>query len=136
MASYIHKVQYYETDKMQCTHHSNYVRWMEEARVNFLDEIGYSYIRMEKENIISPVVGINLQFKKPTTFGDTVEIEVTLKSFSAVKIEFEYKMKCEEQIVCLANSLHCFINEKNRPISLKKSNPELFDLFSSLIKEN
>ena len=32
---YIHTVQYYETDKMGITHHSNYIRWMEEARVDF-----------------------------------------------------------------------------------------------------
>ena len=37
---YKHKVQYYETDKMQVVHHSNYIRWMEEARVEFLEKIG------------------------------------------------------------------------------------------------
>lgn len=30
MEKYIHKVNYYETDKMGITHHSNYIRWMEE----------------------------------------------------------------------------------------------------------
>ena len=38
MNTYIHKVHYYETDRMGITHHSNYIRWMEEARVNFLDQ--------------------------------------------------------------------------------------------------
>lgn len=46
MKPYIHKVQYYETDKMGITHHSNYVRWMEEARIEFLDQIGWSYVRV------------------------------------------------------------------------------------------
>lgn len=32
MEPYLHKVQYYETDKMGIAHHSNYIRWMEEAR--------------------------------------------------------------------------------------------------------
>ena len=31
MYSYKHKVKYYETDKMGITHHSNYIRFMEEA---------------------------------------------------------------------------------------------------------
>jgi acyl-CoA thioester hydrolase len=39
LKEYSHKVQYYETDKMGITHHSNYVRWMEEARIYFLDKI-------------------------------------------------------------------------------------------------
>ena len=42
MEVYRHKVQYYETDKMGITHHSNYIRWMEEARIWFLSEIGFS----------------------------------------------------------------------------------------------
>ena len=33
MDKYCHTVKYYETDRMGFTHHSNYVRWMEEARV-------------------------------------------------------------------------------------------------------
>ena len=44
MKPYIHKINYYETDKMGITHHSNYVRFMEEARVYFLDQIGWSFI--------------------------------------------------------------------------------------------
>ena len=60
MKPYIHKVQYYETDKMGITHHSNYVRWMEEARIEFLDQIGWSYVRMEEEGIISPVLAVKI----------------------------------------------------------------------------
>ena len=38
--SYKHKVQYYETDQMGIVHHSNYIRWFEEARIDFLEKIG------------------------------------------------------------------------------------------------
>ena len=31
--SYQHRIQYYETDGMRIVHHSNYIRWMEEARI-------------------------------------------------------------------------------------------------------
>ena len=44
---YIHKVNYYETDKMGVTHHSNYIRWMEEARVDFLEKAGLGYDKIE-----------------------------------------------------------------------------------------
>ena len=33
---YIRKVQYYETDQMGFVHHSNYIRWFEEARIHFM----------------------------------------------------------------------------------------------------
>ncbi|MDO4174604.1 MAG: acyl-CoA thioesterase, partial [Eubacteriales bacterium] len=39
--SYNHRIQYYETDGMRIVHHSNYIRWMEEARIAFMEEAGY-----------------------------------------------------------------------------------------------
>ena len=45
MNNYIRKVQYHETDKMGIAHHSNYIKWMEEARIDFLEQIGYVAVR-------------------------------------------------------------------------------------------
>ena len=44
MEIYKHKIQYYETDKMGVTHHSNYIRWMEEARVDFLSQMKHCVV--------------------------------------------------------------------------------------------
>ena len=64
MKPYIRKVNYYETDKMGITHHSNYVRYMEEARLHFLDELGWSFDKLEDEGISSPVISISCNYKK------------------------------------------------------------------------
>lgn len=49
MEAYVHKVQYYETDQMGVVHHSNYIRWFEEARIDYLDKMGMSYDAVEKK---------------------------------------------------------------------------------------
>lgn len=46
---YIRNVAYYETDQMGIVHHSNYIRWFEEARIDFLAQIGLPYSKMEEE---------------------------------------------------------------------------------------
>lgn len=74
MSKYIHKVHYYETDKMGITHHSNYIRFMEEARTNYLNEIGYPMTRLEAEGILSPVVSVSCEYKHPSTYADEIEI--------------------------------------------------------------
>ena len=51
---YRHLVQYYETDQMGVVHHSNYIRWFEEARVFFMDQMGFGYDKMEKSGVIQP----------------------------------------------------------------------------------
>ena len=130
---YIHKVNYYETDKMGITHHSNYIRWMEEARIHFLASIGFSYDKLEKDGIISPVIGIECDYKTSTTFNDEVEIEVSVKEFKGVKLIIEYKMtnKKTKDLVLVGISKHCFVNNENKPIILKKEFPE----FDAKLKE-
>lgn len=93
MSKYIHRVNYYETDKMGITHHSNYIRFMEEARMNFLSEIGYPMIRLEKEGITSPVVSVNCEYKHTTTYSDEIEIEVALEKYTGVKLFLSYTMR-------------------------------------------
>lgn len=125
---YKHKVQYYETDKMGITHHSNYIRWMEEARIAFLDELGYSFAKLEQEGIISPVVSVACQYKKPTTFDDVVDIEVTVSEFNGVKLTLDYKMFLADVLVCDAQSVHCFVDVNGRPIRLKRDYPDFYEL--------
>ena len=55
---YEHNVKYYETDQMGIVHHSNYIRWMEEARMDLMDQMGFSYKQMEDQEIISPVLSV------------------------------------------------------------------------------
>ncbi len=134
---YYHKVQYYETDKMGITHHSNYIRWMEEARVWFLDLIGYSFDRIEKEGLVSPVVSVNGEYKKTTTFSDTVAIEVKVASFNGIKLVLDYTMKNEDgALVFKGNSVHCFLNEKGMPVRLHKEKPQLYELLMNLVQNN
>ena len=47
MEPYIRKVQYYETDMMGVAHHANFIHWMEEARIVFMDRLGSPYTAME-----------------------------------------------------------------------------------------
>ena len=87
------KVQYYETDMMGVTHHSNYIRWMEEARIDFMDQMGFPYKRMEEEGVLSPVRSIRVNYLKPCTFGDEVEITVGVQDFNGVVITMAYDMR-------------------------------------------
>ena len=134
MDTYIHKVQYYETDKMGITHHSNYIRWMEEARVAFLDQIGYGYAKLERDGIISPVIGVECQYKHPTTFDDEVEIVVGVEEFRGVRLVIQYQMTNAGtgELVLVGKSTHCFTDPQGKPIILKKQCPEMDNLLKTL----
>ena len=54
------EIRYAETDQMGVVYHSNYLVWLELGRTKLIQDLGFSYVEMEKEGIISPV--LDLQF--------------------------------------------------------------------------
>lgn len=139
MAKYIHKVQYYETDKMGLTHHSNYIRWMEEARVAWLEELGFGFDKLEEMGITSPILSVNCKYKNGSTFGDSIEIETKVKKYDSIKITISYVMTKvgSGEVVAMGETDLCFINIKTRrPIILKKELPEFDKLMRESITEN
>lgn len=123
---YEHRVQYYETDQMGCVHHSNYIRWFEEIRTDYMDFLGVGYDVMEEAGILSPVLTMEAEYKSMTRYGETVEIEVHIKEYNGIRIRlaYEVKDKTTKTLRCKGESSHCFITREGRPVSLKKSRPD------------
>ena len=129
---YTHKVQYYETDKQGITHHSNYIRIMEEARVHALEQIGSSYQNMEQDGIYSPVIAVSCEYKSPTTFADIIQVDITVAELTPLKARFAYTMTCRGKVVCRATSLHCFLNSAGRPIVISERFPQFYAALESM----
>lgn len=127
MKPYVHKVKYYECDRMGITHHSNYIRFMEEARVDLLDQLGYGFEKMEADGVVSPVTEVNCVYKRTTTFQDEICIDVRLAKVSALKFEFEYEGRLGSSVVFTGRSTHCLM-ENGRPVVLKQRYPKLFNI--------
>ena len=134
MKPYEHKVQYYETDKMGIVHHSNYIRWMEEARIDFLDQIGWNYKVMEDEGIISPVTSVESKYKQNTIFGDVITIEVSVEEFKGIRLKLRYVMKKGDVVVNEATSEHCFLDMDGKVLNIKKVKPEFYETLVELVR--
>ncbi len=131
MKPYKHKVQYYETDQMGIVHHSNYIRWFEEARIDMMDQMGLSYDQMEKRGIVSPVIAVEADYLRMVRFGGTVTIETTIKEYNGIKLEIGYRVVDDTtgMVHCRGLTKHCFLNQKGRPVSLKKEDSEIHEMF-------
>lgn len=136
MQPHIHTVQYYETDKMGVTYHGNYIHWMEEARISLLEQVGYSYARLEREGVGSPVTGISCKYIAPTTFADKVSVDVRIKAFNGVQMTLAYEMhKQDGTPVLTATSEHVFLDTAGHFVRLKRDFPEFYALMTSLVEE-
>ena len=138
MEPYIHKVHYYETDKMGVVHHSNYIRWMEEARVAYLDQIGAGFAEMEARGILSPVIGVEGRYRHPCRFDDRVRIDVRITEFRGVRLRVAYEMFNETtgERCCSGSSEHCFTDAEGKVILLKKHCPDIDEILRRAAQNN
>ena len=124
MKAFSRTVQYYETDMMGIAHHANYIHWMEEARIGFLDQLGFPYAAMEAAGIVSPVKALSCEYKSPCTFGDRIAVSIVPESFNGVVLVLRYRMEKEQGgLVCEARSEHVFLNREGRFVRLKRELP-------------
>ena len=89
---YSREVYYYETDRMDIVHHSNYIRWLEEARIHLLGQLGISFPEIEKRGLLIPVLSAECQYKFPLRYGDRFEIHCRIESFNGCRFSLSYRI--------------------------------------------
>jgi acyl-CoA thioester hydrolase len=130
--SYSRKIQFYETDAMGVVHHSNYIRWFEEARVEFMDHMGYGYAKLNGVGIDIAVTGVSCEYRSMARFGEMVEIHLRLAALSHARMTVRYEVSdaASGTVRVTGETRHGFVSrETARPIALKKAVPELYALF-------
>ncbi len=134
ITAYRHKIQYYETDCMQIVHHSNYIRFFEEARIDFLEQIGVNYVDIEKMGYIIPVLAVSAEYKSMATYGETVAITVKFEEFNGIRFAFTYKVidLATGALRATGKTGHCFLKE-GKPVNLKRALPEFYASMTSQI---
>lgn len=131
------KINYYETDKMGVVHHSNYIRFLEEARCYWMNEIGIPFSLLEENGITIPVLGVNCNYKYHVTFDDIILIEPFVKEYTGVRMTVGYNVteKKTGKTILICETKHCFTDKNLKPINLKKYKPEFNKKFESLLEE-
>jgi len=129
------KINYYETDRMGVVHHSNYIRFLEEARCFWLEKVGMPFEALEEKGITIPVLGVKCEYKYHVTFSDVLQIKVFIKEYTGVRMTVGYDVKDKKtgKTVIIAETKHCFTNKNLRPINLKKYVPEFSSKYESLM---
>lgn len=101
-----HKVQFYETDLMGIVHHSNYLRFFEEARVGWAHSKGLLDYQSPGSASHFAVFETQVQHRKPTFFGDNLQIEVQGRT-EGNRIIFQYRLRGRNDEICaVAKTVH------------------------------
>lgn len=126
---YKSKVSYYETDCMNIVHHSNYIRYFEDARIQYMHDIGCDVAEMQSKGLYIPNVDAYARYKKPLKFGDEFSVEVSLVFFTGSRMIFDYKIFNNKngELSATGRTTHCFTTPELKPISIKHSNPDYYN---------
>ena len=121
-------IRYYETDQMGFVHHSNYLRYFELARIEWISSLGFSYQKMEERGYLMPVINANIDFKRPLTFGNSFRVKIQSKEIPKVKFELIYEIVLDKDIIIARGStILAFLSSHNlKPVRCPKFFSDLF----------
>ena len=136
--SYTRVINYYETDQMHVVHHSNYARYLEEARLHLMDQLGLPYNKLEEMGIIIPVLELHDYYIKSITYGDVIEIRPVVVKLTSVRFTLEYEIyrSGSDELLHRAETSHAFLDADFKPMNLKKAYPEVFEKLQAITKKD
>ena len=126
---YEREVFYYETDRMGIVHHSNYIRWLEEARTHFYAQTGFTYPMIEDMGMMIPVLSSYCEYKIPFRFGDRIKLNIIPVQYNGVRFGFEYEI-CDAvtgELRAKGSSSHCFSDYDLKPVRLDRTHADMHE---------
>jgi acyl-CoA thioester hydrolase len=130
-------VRYAETDQMGVVYHANYLVWLELGRTQLIQDLGLSYVKMEEDGIVAPVLDLQISYKKPFRYGDIATVKTWIKSVSPLRVVYGYEILNQHGDLCVTAETTnvCVKKEGFRPISLKKQYPEWYAIYETVNQE-
>ena len=118
------EVRYYETDLMGIVHHSNYIRYFECGRHQFLLDVGLPITELEKSGIMMPVVSVEAHYHTPARMGDILRVVSRVEKEPMARVEVRTDIYNQNgDLVCDGTVVLGFIHsDTRRPTRI----PEVF----------
>jgi acyl-CoA thioester hydrolase len=126
--SYSGRVAFYDTDAMGVVHHSNYVKYIENARVMWLRESGLSQYHATPGGIYFAVLDCQVKYLRPLRFEDEFLVRLQVCQEGA-RIRFQYGVYNQKtnELVATAMTLHAALNEQLKPCRLPQPVREILE---------
>lgn len=112
---YSRRVAFSDTDAMGVTHHANYMRYCEEARVAWMRARKLEDSHYPRADVVWAVLHFQIWHKKPSRFDDEIQVYLQVRR-QGLKIQFQYAMYIGDTRICEAETLHIAVDSELRPL--------------------
>ncbi len=89
-------VYYADTDAYGVAWHGSYIRWMEQARVEFCRQIGLDLVDLKKNDIMIPVTNLNIRYKSSALLDEKIVVETEITEITPIIVQFTQIIKNKE----------------------------------------
>ncbi len=128
------KVRYGETDMMGVVYHANYLLYFEDARIDFLDALDFSYSeQIEGAGFMSPIHAVEIQYKSPLRYGEEGFVRTTIAKNLPMRTVYHQRVyragsdpETEHPLVDALVTVCVVDRETFKPVNLKKAFAELY----------
>lgn len=165
------KVRYGETDMMGVVYHANYLLYFEDARLDFLDALDFSYNeRIENAGYMSPIHDIEIHYRAPLRYGEEGVVRTSVAKNLPMRTVYRQQVYRTEDVVegealkdaddsraegtaptsrrepqlregatPLVDALVtvCVVERDTfKPVSLRRTFPDLYAAYEGIVEEN
>ena len=112
------RVRFAETDAMGIVHHSRYLPYLEEARVEYLRSIGHPYVELRAEGVDYAVLEAFVQYRQPLRFDEVVEVHLHAGAATRATFQMAYLLTVDSAVRATAVTVHGCVNAAGRPVRM------------------
>lgn len=112
------RVRFAETDAMGIVHHSRYLPYLEEARVEYLRHLGHPYTELRAEGVDYAVLEAWVQYRSPLRFDDVVDVHLRLGAATRASFQMAYLLTVDGEVRATAVTVHGCVNAQGRPMRM------------------
>jgi acyl-CoA thioester hydrolase len=109
-----HRVPFYETDAMRIVHHSNYVRYLELARIVWLDEHHRPYRDYVAEDLHFATTRVEVDYLRSAAYDDVLQISTWMVWVRGASLRMAYEIRCADALISTAATEHAVVDGQGR----------------------
>jgi acyl-CoA thioester hydrolase len=121
-------VKYSEIDKMGIVHHSNYPKWFEIGRRDYLKKADIPSSTISSQGFYLPLSKMECKFKSPAKLGSIVTVNTRITCMSCMKVKFEYEIldKTNGKLLAVGETIHAWTDKNIQPLNIEKAAPQIY----------
>lgn len=111
-----HRVTYSECTVGNHIYYSRYLDLLEEARGEFFRKVGKTFVELQANDFIFPVVEARLRYKAPARYDDLLTIELWLTELSKLRLNFAGRILNQSGVLLVeAETFHVCTSMEEKP---------------------